>query len=153
MQIQLADHQTSVLRRGERGPAVVLIHSLSADRQMWEPTLDRLADGRRVFAYDIRGHGDAAGSPRPFTMQDLSTDLYGVLDALELPTAHVVGLSYGGGIAQTAAVTNPDRFESLALLATTDHPFPEGFEQRAASAEVDGMEAQLEPSLTRWFTP
>lgn len=62
------------------------------------------------------------------------------------------GLSYGGGIAQTAALAYPERFESLVLAATTDYPF-EAFEARARSAETDGMEAQVAPSLTRWFTP
>ena len=64
----------------------------------------------------------------------------------------MVGLSYGGGIAQTAALAYPERFESLVLAATTDYPF-EAFEPRARSAETDGMEAQVVPSLTRWFTP
>jgi 3-oxoadipate enol-lactonase len=63
----------------------------------------------------------------------------------------VVGLSYGGAIAETAALRSPDRFTSLCLLATTDQPF-DGFEDRARSGEVDGMEAQVTPTLTRWFT-
>lgn len=61
-----------------------------------------------------------------------ANDLFGVLDALGLDRAHVVGLSYGGAIAQTAAVGRPERVESLALLATTDYPF-ESFESRARS--------------------
>ena len=69
-----------------------------------------------------------------------------------LERAHVVGLSYGGGIAQTAALSHPERFESLVLAATTYYPF-EAFEARASSAETDGMDAQVAPSLTRWFTP
>ena len=85
-------------------------------------------------------------------MADAAADLVGVLDALGLDRAHVVGLSYGGGIAQTAALAYPERFESLVLAATTDYPF-EAFEARARSAETDGMEAQVVPSLTRWFTP
>ena len=55
-------------------------------------------------------------------MQDAAADLIGVLDGLGLDRAHVVGLSYGGGIAQTAALAYPDRFESLVLAATTDYP-------------------------------
>jgi 3-oxoadipate enol-lactonase len=119
---------------------------------MWEPIMERLAEGRRVVAYDLRGHGRAAGSPIPFTMEEIAADLIRVLDALGLERAHVVGLSYGGGIAQTAAVRHPERFASLALLATTDFPFA-AFEDRARSGEDDGMEAQVVPSLTRWFTP
>jgi 3-oxoadipate enol-lactonase len=150
--IGLADHETVVAGLGDRGPAVLLVHALGLDWRMWEPVMVALSAGRRVFAYDIRGHGRAAGSPTPSTMADTAGDLIGVLDALELDRAHVIGLSYGGGIAQTAAVAHPERFASLSLLATTDHPFA-AFEGRAHSAEVDGMAAQVVPSLTRWFTP
>jgi 3-oxoadipate enol-lactonase len=146
--VRLADHETVVAQRGETGPAVVLLHALGLDWRMWEPVMTRLATGRRVFAYTIRGHG----SPSPHTMADAAADLIGMLDALGLDRAHVVGLSYGGGIAQTAAVAAPQRFASLSLLATTDYPF-DAFESRARSGEVDGMAAQVVPSLTRWFTP
>ncbi|WP_344315182.1 alpha/beta fold hydrolase [Fodinicola feengrottensis] len=150
--VQLRDHETVVAERGDSGPAVVLVHALGLDWRMWEPVLDQLADGRRVYAYDVRGHGWAAGSPTPFTMADTANDLFGVLDALKIERAHLVGLSYGGGIVQAAAVRRPDRVASLALLSTTDYPF-DAFESRARSGETDGMRAQVVPSLTRWFTP
>lgn len=150
--VRLSDHETVVAQAGDRGPAVLLIHALGLNWRMWEVVMTRLSAGRRVFAYDIRGHGWAAGSPSPFTMNDTADDLLGVLDALGLDRAHIVGLSYGGGIAQNAAVRSPERFASMALLATTDHPFA-AFEGRARSGEVDGMAAQIVPSLTRWYTP
>jgi 3-oxoadipate enol-lactonase len=150
--VRLADHETVVAAAGDSGPAVLLVHALGLDWRMWEPLLPRLSAGRRVFAYDVRGHGAAHGSPAPFTMDDTADDLAAVLDAVGVDAAHVVGLSYGGGIAQTAAVRHPDRVASLARLGTTDHPF-DAFEARARSAETDGMPAQVVPSLTRWFTP
>jgi 3-oxoadipate enol-lactonase len=150
--VQLADHETIVAQRGEEGPAVLLVHALGLDWRMWDVVMQPLSQGRRVFAYDIRGHGWAAGAPSPHTMEQTGRDLIGVMDALGLKQAHVVGLSYGGGIAQTTAVAAPQRFSSLTLLATTDYPF-EAFEGRARSGEVDGMAAQIVPSLTRWFTP
>ena len=150
--VTVRDHETLVASAGAGEPAVVLAHALGLDWRMWETVMHALAPGRRVFAYDLRGHGHAAGAPRPHTMEDAATDLIALLDALELDRAHVVGLSYGGGIAQTAAVHHPERFASLALLATTDFPF-DTFEARARSGEVDGMEAQIALSLTRWFTP
>ncbi|MFL6075137.1 MAG: alpha/beta fold hydrolase [Mycobacteriales bacterium] len=151
--VRLADHETLLAQRGESGPVVVLAHALGLDWRMWDTVMPALAAaGRRVVAYDLRGHGWAAGSPSPHTMDDAARDLIGVIDALGVETAHVVGLSYGGGIAQQAAVAHPERFASLSLLATTDHPF-EAFEGRARSGEVDGMAAQVVPSLTRWFTP
>jgi 3-oxoadipate enol-lactonase len=149
--VKLRDHVTSVAQMGESGPAVVLVHALGLTWRMWDPVMPLLANSRRVYAYDVRSHGAAAGSPIPFAMEAAAWDLIGILDALELERAHVVGLSFGGGIAQTAAVRDPDRFTSLSLLATTDYPF-EAFQARARSGEVDGMEAQVVPSLTRWFT-
>src|SRR2546430_11108417 len=95
--ISLSDHETVVARAGDRGPAVVLVHALGLDWRMWEPVMASLADGRRVFAYDIRGHGWASGRDCPVTMARTAADLVGVLDAFELDQAHVVGLSYGGG--------------------------------------------------------
>lgn len=85
-------------------------------------------------------------------MTDLAADLLAVMDALGLDSAHIVGLSYGGGIVQTAATLAPERFESMTLIATTNVAF-EAFESRARSIEQDGMAAQVAPSLTRWFTP
>lgn len=150
--IALADHETVVAQRGTAGPAVVLVHALGLDWRMWQPVLDALAVGRRVFAYDVRGHGRAAGAPAAGNMARLGADLVALLDALDLNTAHAVGLSYGGAIVQSAAVAAPERFASLGLLATTDEPSPV-FADRAAAAERDGMAAQIASTLTRWFTP
>jgi 3-oxoadipate enol-lactonase len=152
MRIHASDHETTVTVRGTRGPAVLLVHSLGLDRRMWDPVLDRLAAGRRVFAYDVRGHGSAAGAPLPFTMAATAADLVAVLDALELETAHVAGLSLGGAIAQSAAVAAPARFASLTLLAAPDRALPEAFEERARIAETGGMAPLIEPTLKRWFT-
>src|SRR5690606_25277451 len=110
------------------------------------------ARGRRVFAYDLRGHGAATDAPPPADMTILSDDLHGVLGAHGLDGAHIVGLSYGGGIAQTFALRHPESVLSLTLAATTDHPFA-SFAQRAEAMEREGAAAQVAPSLTRWFTP
>ncbi len=150
--IRLADHETTVAQRGTSGPPVVLVHAVGLDWRMWLPVLDALAAGRRVFAYDVRGHGSAAGAPVPSDMARLGDDLLDLLTALDLDTVHAVGLSYGGGIVQSAAVRAPGRFASLSLLATTDTPFP-AFAERARIAEQEGMAAQVGPTLIRWFTP
>ena len=150
--LALSDHTTQLASVGDSGPGVVLLHALGLTWHMWEPVIRRLALGRRVFAYDLRGHGAAAGAPAPTDMTVLSADLLEVLDALGLERAHVVGLSYGGGIAQTFAARHPESVLSLTLAATTDQPF-EAFAQRAEAVELDGMAAQVASSLARWFTP
>ncbi len=149
--VLLGDHATTVAQAGVAGPPVVLVHALGLDWRMWEPVITQLAAGRSVYAYDVRGHGSATKAPRPSRMNDLATDLLAVMDALALDRTHVVGLSYGGGIAQTAATLAPERFESMTLMATTNVAF-EAFEDRARSIEQDGMAAQVAPSLVRWFT-
>jgi 3-oxoadipate enol-lactonase len=150
--LRLADHETVVAQRGGRGPAVVLVHALGLDWRMWEPVMGPLSAGRRVYAYDVRSHGAAAGSPVPFTMAEAAADLLAVLDALGVGRAHLVGLGYGGGIVQTVAVGHPERLASMALLASPDGPVGPVAE-RARAAEADGMEAMVVPSLTAWFTP
>ncbi len=150
--VLLGDHGTTVAQAGTAGPPVVLVHALGLDWHMWEPVMAGLAAGRRVYTYDVRGHGSATEAPRPSCMDDLATDLFEVMDALGLDCAHVVGLSYGGGIVQTAATLAPARFASMTLIATTNVAF-DAFENRARSIEQDGMPAQVAPSLTRWFTP
>ncbi|HEY4018542.1 MAG TPA: alpha/beta fold hydrolase [Pseudonocardiaceae bacterium] len=150
--IRLRDHDTVVAQRGTAGPPVLLVHAIGLDWRMWQPVLDALAVGRRVFAYDVRGHGAAAGAATPGAMARVGTDLLDVLTALDLDAVHAVGLSYGGGVVQSAAVLAPERFASLSLLATTDQPF-DAFADRAYAAEEEGMTAQIAPTLTRWFTP
>ena len=149
--LTLPDHTTQLALVGETGPPVVLLHALGLTWQMWEPVIRPLARGRRVFAYDLRGHGIAADAPTPADLTVLADDLLEVLAATGLDGAHIVGLSYGGAVAQTFAARHPDAVLSLALAATTDHPFG-SFEQRAAAVESEGAAAQVATSLTRWFS-
>ncbi|MFC4786325.1 alpha/beta fold hydrolase [Nocardioides sp. MAHUQ-72] len=153
--LQLSDHATEVAEIGEKdgdAPAVVLVHALGLTWRMWEPVIHDLARGRRVLAYDIRGHGAATDAPPPANMDTLAGDLHELMRQVGLSNAHVVGLSYGGAIAQAFAVNHPDAVESLTLAATTDRPF-DSFEARATAVEREGTAAQVGPSLTRWFSP
>lgn len=150
--LELSDHLTELATVGERGPAVVLLHALGLTWQMWEPVMRQLAQGRRVLAYDLRGHGSAVDAPAPADMTALADDLRDVLAAVGLDGAHIVGLSYGGGVAQTFAARHPGSVHSLTLAATTGRPF-DAFTERAEAVELDGTAAQVGSSLARWFTP
>jgi 3-oxoadipate enol-lactonase len=154
-QVQLGDHSTEVAEidgAGAGGPAVVLIHALGLTWRMWDPVMQALAQGRRVLAYDVRGHGAAVDAPPPAHMDALADDLQQLLQLEGLASAHIVGLSYGGAIAQAFGTSHPDAVESLTLAATTHRPFY-SFEARAAAVERDGTATQVATSLTRWFTP
>ena len=118
------------------GPVVVLIMGIAAQRIMWpDPFVARLVDvGHRVIRLDNRDVGESTWldgapvpSPRtsllralakrpidaPYTLADMADDTVGLLDALGIERAHVLGASMGGMIAQQLAIQAPERLRSL----------------------------------------
>jgi pimeloyl-ACP methyl ester carboxylesterase len=95
------------------GSAVVLLHAGIADRRMWRGQLAALAGRHRVIAPDLRGYGDSELPPAPFAHHD---DVIGLLDALGVERAALVGCSFGGKVAVDTALAYPDRISALALL-------------------------------------
>jgi pimeloyl-ACP methyl ester carboxylesterase len=84
---------------------------------------ERLASGPRfVIRYDHRDTGRSVtyppGAPQ-YTLRDLAADAVGLLNGFGLATAHLVGMSMGGSIAQLVALDHPDRVASLTLIATS----------------------------------
>ena len=106
--VRLADHETVVAQSGTTGPAVVLIHALGLDWRMWAPVLEQLSAGRRVFAYDLRA---TAGRPAPRFRSPWRTPppTWPACSTRSVSTEPARGgeRSYGGGIAQTAALAYP----------------------------------------------
>jgi pimeloyl-ACP methyl ester carboxylesterase len=106
------------------GPAILLIGGAASSMDWWEAELcERLASGPRyVIRYDLRDTGQSVsyepGAPQ-YGGPDLVRDAVGVLDALRVARAHVVGISMGGGIAQHLALDHADRVASLTLIATS----------------------------------
>jgi len=105
-------------------PALLLIMGSSASMDWWEDEFcERLAAGGRfVVRYDHRDTGRSVsyepGDPG-YTGEDLVDDVVGVLDALGISRAHLVGMSMGGAIAQVVALDHPDRVASLTLVSTS----------------------------------
>src|SRR5690348_15962041 len=108
-------------------PALLLIAGGASSMDWWEDEFCRrlAAAGRHVVRYDHRDTGRStsfpAGAP-PYSGADLANDALGVLDALHLRRAHVVGLSNGGALAQKIAVERPHRVLSLTLMSTAAGP-------------------------------
>ncbi|HEY8595128.1 MAG TPA: alpha/beta fold hydrolase [Devosiaceae bacterium] len=150
--IRLGDHETLVCDTGGPGEPVILVHALGLDRRMWRDVALMLGQDHRVISYDLRGHGHAAAATAPIGLKTYSDDLVALLDRLGLKKAHIVGLSLGGSIAQTLALADPERVDRLGIVASTAWNSP-AFEGRAVAAETAGMDAQVIPTLTRWFTP
>jgi pimeloyl-ACP methyl ester carboxylesterase len=105
-------------------PPLLLIGGIGMSMDAWEDDLcERLAAGPLlVIRYDLRDTGQSVSYPPGapgYTGADLVADVVGVLDALGIDRAHLVGVSMGGGIAQDAALTFPERVASLTLMAAS----------------------------------
>jgi pimeloyl-ACP methyl ester carboxylesterase len=105
-------------------PAILLIAGGASSMLHWaEEFCARLAAGPRfVIRYDHRDTGRSVTyspeAPR-YTGRDLAEDAVGVLDTFGLATAHIVGISMGGGIGQFLGIHHPDRVASLTLISTS----------------------------------
>ncbi len=140
----------------EGGPVVVLSHSLSSSLRMWNPQMDVLRKHFKVLRYDTRGHGRSDVSSGSYTLELLAEDVIGLLDTLSADRVHFVGLSMGGMIGQCLALNHPHRLESLTLCDTASVIPAEAqplWQERIDKARQKGMEALLEETMERWFTP
>jgi pimeloyl-ACP methyl ester carboxylesterase len=123
--VSVGDAELCVETFGREGdPAVLLMGGATSSMDWFEPEFcERIAAaGRFVIRFDNRDTGQSSGSPLgepSYTGADLSADPVRLLDALGVRSAHLVGVSMGGGIAQDIAVEHPDRVLSLTLIATT----------------------------------
>lgn len=113
------------------GPPVLLIMGHRYSSRMWYPVFEDLGDRCRLVSFDNRGTGQSGDRART-SIAELTADPLAVLDAAGLDSAHVYGVSMGGGIALEFAIRYPDRARSLILGCT-----------RAKTADV--------PSRARWL--
>src|SRR4051812_35107629 len=100
------------------GEPLLLIMGTSGSIGLWGDLATRLAEGHRVIAYDNRGLGGSSRGSGPITSASLAEDAAALLEALEVPQAHVVGWSLGSAAAQELALAHPGRVLSVVLYAT-----------------------------------
>ncbi len=103
------------------GPPAVLLHGFPGNAIAWRPVQMRLAPGLRTVAPDAVGFGSSTRLPLlPLDGRTYADRVVRLLDALELARAHLVGLSWGGSVAQRVAIHHPDRVDRLVLVAAVD---------------------------------
>jgi pimeloyl-ACP methyl ester carboxylesterase len=101
------------------GEPVLLIMGLGASSRLWYRLLPWISRRHRTIVFDNRGTGDSAPVRSRLTMRDLAEDALAVLDDAEVDSAHVVGASMGGMIAQHLALDHRERVRSIVLACTT----------------------------------
>jgi pimeloyl-ACP methyl ester carboxylesterase len=98
-QLDVAGLRIGFERRGE-GPPLVLLHGgYGCDSRAWRKQLDALSDEFTVVAWDAPGHGQSSDPPETFGLADYADVVAGFVAALDLDRPHVLGLSFGGGLA------------------------------------------------------
>jgi len=144
-----------LLEGPEEAPCVVLSHGLATDLSMWDDLVPLMTPTHRVLRYDSRGHGESAATPGDYSLRQLGDDVIGLLDACGLDRVHFVGLSMGGMVGMGLALHHPDRLLSLTVCDARAEAPPEyrdAWAERSRKVRAEGIEAMVEPSVTRWFT-
>src|SRR6266513_699765 len=102
-------------RSAGSGPALILLHGFLCDSRVWRRELETLSDAFRVVAWDAPGAGRSSDPPEHFTITDWADGLADFLDAVGIERGHVLGLSWGGLLAQVFYHRYPARVVSLVL--------------------------------------
>jgi pimeloyl-ACP methyl ester carboxylesterase len=110
-------HSVAYRYTGE-GPPLVLLHGFLCDSRCWRRQLADLSDRFRVGAWDAPGAGSSSDPPDPFTITDWAQCLAEFLDTVGIEQAQVLGLSWGGILAQEFYRLYPDRVLALILCGT-----------------------------------
>ena len=100
------------------GEPLVLLHGLGMTGEAFRFLTPHLAETCRLIVPDLRGHGGSTHLPGPCTTEAMAADLVPSLDALGIDSAHILGHSHGGAIAQVFARMHPERVRSLVLVST-----------------------------------
>ena len=140
-------------RQAGRGPALVLLHGFLCDSRVWAAQLADLSDRFRVVAWDAPGAGASPDPPDPFTITDWARCLGQFLDAVGIERAHVLGLSWGGLLAQELYRLEPSRILGLILADTyagwTGSLGEEAAQQRLARCTRESF-MPAEEFVARW---
>jgi 3-oxoadipate enol-lactonase len=100
------------------GEPLVLVMGLAADALAWLPQIPPFSERYKVVVFDNRDVGRSSMASGPYEIRDMAADALGLIDALELDSFHLLGLSMGGAIAQEMALAAPERVRTLTLAVT-----------------------------------
>ncbi len=133
------------------GDPLVLIMGFGGDHLAWGFQMPVFAEHYRVIAFDNRGAGQTDQPDHPYTTRQMAGDTVGLMDALGIERAHVLGVSMGGMIAQEIALNHPDRVRTLQLHCT--YARPDGYTRaRLAAARVERTTLSREDAIRSGFS-
>ncbi|MEL6678797.1 MAG: alpha/beta fold hydrolase [Pseudomonadota bacterium] len=136
------------------GAPVLFLHSIGTGHRVWDGVVPHLPPGVRAILPDLRGHGGSAAMTPGQSMRTLVGDVAQLLAGLRSPPCLVVGLSLGGMIAQGLAAERGDLVRAMVLMSTGAKIGTRAvWEQRIEAIRAEGLSAQADGILDRWFPP
>jgi pimeloyl-ACP methyl ester carboxylesterase len=100
------------------GPVLLVIGGLGIEMSELDTLIGPLSARSRVVAFDNRGAGRSSKPRGPYSIEQMAGDAAALMDRLDLPCAHVLGISMGGRIAMALALAHPARVDRLVLVST-----------------------------------
>ena len=104
--------------RQGKGTPLVLLHGYPLDHHLWDAVVPLLKDTFDLIIPDLRGFGESTTVDTPYTMDDLASDIVGLLNQIDIHKAAIVGHSMGGYVALAFARLYPERVSGLALVSS-----------------------------------
>ncbi len=101
------------------GPPLVLIAGWGCTSEVWDPIIGKLASQYQCIRIDNRGTGQSSSSARFYGVATMAKDILAVLDDLGIDSAHILGNSLGGMVAQAFARNHPERTRTLTLISSS----------------------------------
>lgn len=139
------------------GQPLVFIHGLGSSTRDWELQVAEFCKNFKVITFDLRGHGQSDKPPGPYSMPLFASDTAGLLKALGIESAHIVGLSLGGGVAFQLALDAPALVKKLVIVNSAPELVVRTFKdrvmvwQRFAIVKLLGMRKMGEVLSKRLF--
>lgn len=135
------------------GEPVLLLSGLGGNTKLWCRQTAALSSHYQTITFDNRGAGRSDVPEGPYTIKEMASEAVQLLDALDIPAAHIVGSSMGGMIAQEVAIQYPDKAFSVSLIATQcggPHAFGAARENAAALEELATLDMTPQERARGW---
>ncbi len=139
-----------------KGDPLVFIHGLGSSTQDWDSQVQEFSKSYKVITLDLRGHGQSDKPAGPYSIPMMATDVAGLFQSLNLPSAHLVGLSLGGAVSFQFVLDHPSSVKTLTIvnsgpsLGGTPEEAQKEIERRVGIVQQLGMRAMgeaLSPAL------
>ena len=112
------------------GEPLLLLHGLGSSTRDWQYQLDNFAQAYRVVTLDLRGYGQTDHPPGPYSIQQMSEDVFALVNYLEIPGFHLLGYSMGGAVALQFALDHASHVDKLIVVNSQPSFIPTGWRQK-----------------------